>query len=119
MAAVVHAPNDPINQLKIDGNLLCPSKWIPIPNVSEICVQNVAKFVVEDYNLEHKESFKYKNIKCGWFMELKGEDLAFRLHIEVKDCLGRVFELDVVVSEKKVCGEKVRKLESAKLIKKH
>ena len=52
-------------------------------------------------------------------MELKGEDLAFRLHIEVKDSLGRIFELDVVVSEKKTCTEKVRKLESTKLIKKN
>ena len=52
-------------------------------------------------------------------MELKGEDLAFRLHIEVKDSLGRIFELDVVVSEKKMCTEKVRKFESAKLIKKN
>ncbi|KAG6588758.1 hypothetical protein SDJN03_17323, partial [Cucurbita argyrosperma subsp. sororia] len=120
MAVVAQiASNDPISQLKIDGCLICPSKWIQIPDVSEVCVQNIAKFAVEDYNLVHKESFKYKSIKCGWFMELKGEDLAYRLHIEVKDCLGRIFELNVVVSEKKTCAEKIRKLESAKLIKKN
>lgn len=94
----------------------CMARWIKIPNVESPCVQEAAKFAVEEFNLRYQNSLKYKSTSQGWYLELNANKLKYRLHIEVIDCLQRVLKFEATLTEEKSSAGRVRKFDSLRRI---
>ncbi|CAK9309125.1 unnamed protein product [Citrullus colocynthis] len=75
----------------------CSKRWIKIPDAETPCVQDMAKFAVEEFNNEHKGSLKYKRVIEGWYKELDENNIRYRLHVHVNDCLRRLLKFMAIV----------------------
>lgn len=90
----------------------CNEKWIPIQNLDMECLQQVAKFALEEHHKKHWDNWALKGICGGWYLEIDAYSVKYRLHIEVSSRLGFLKRYEVIVFEKRVeCG-RIRSLES-------
>lgn len=75
--------------------------WNQITNLEEICVQNVAKFAVDEYKIEHGDSLSYICTYYGIYYEFDIYTIYFSLHLKMADCLGRECNYEALVCEAK------------------
>lgn len=95
MAVVARiAPNDIVLKA-MDKSV---SNWLPIPSVWDVIVDEIAKFAVEQYNIQFGGHYTFNNVDCGWYVELSGGKFLVHLHVVVTDFLGGTLKIEVVVS---------------------
>ncbi|XP_023531643.1 uncharacterized protein LOC111793824 [Cucurbita pepo subsp. pepo] len=91
-------------------------KWIKISNLQFSFVQEVSKFALDDFNVKSGDSLKYDGIYDGWYMEMGQDNIKFRIHLKAKDCLSRVHHYEAHVFVKNFLGQRIKIVESFKLI---
>ncbi|XP_022927869.1 uncharacterized protein LOC111434636 isoform X1 [Cucurbita moschata] len=91
-------------------------KWIKICNLQFSFVQEVSKFALDDFNVKSGDSLKYDGIYDGWYMEMGQDNIKFRIHLKAKDCLSRVHHYEAHVFVKNFLGQRIKIVESFKLI---
>ena len=78
----------------------CHGKWVPIPHLDSPCIQEIAKFAVQEYNNRHRENLVYKHVYEAWYLEVDARSLKYRVHIQVARCCGRIEKYEAIVLER-------------------
>ncbi|XP_038887119.1 uncharacterized protein LOC120077304 [Benincasa hispida] len=91
----------------------CSKKWIKITDLETPCVEDNAKFAIEEFNIKHNGSLRYKKVIEGWCKELDESHIRYRLLVQANDCLRRLLEFEAIVfAHYSENGETTRILES-------
>ncbi|XP_023530959.1 uncharacterized protein LOC111793346 [Cucurbita pepo subsp. pepo] len=90
--------------------------WNQIPDVKELGLQVVIKFILEHIKIKFGDSLKFEIIYEGWYFELCPNSLKYRFHVKVIDFLGRSLKFEVVIIEERRDHLRIWKLDSIVLI---
>nr|AAC12676.1 phloem filament protein [Cucurbita maxima] len=88
-----------LESFKLCGPLVFEPKWIQIPNLKELGLQVVIKFIVEQIKIKFGDSLKFEIVYEGWYFGLCPNSLKYRFHVKVIDFLGRPLKFEVVIIE--------------------